>query len=181
MNDMKRFDVAQLVVKRLHVTPFDVMLRRLVLAASCATIACSSSGPGDDADTVATPALGAGGTGSSPIDPNAAAAGAVEPTPSPRPGAGMPVVEVPVPMDVVLDDFDDNDGELSLAGFSGSWRTYSDGTGTVTPAVDTPVVPVDGAVHVMGSGFATGALGSASISIRRPGSDSRSISPSTAG
>lgn len=62
-------------------------------------------------------------------------------------------------MDVVLEDFEDGDGQLSAPGFSGSWRTYSDGTGQVTPPVDAPVVPVDGVVRVTGSGFTEWGVG----------------------
>ena len=82
--------------------------------------------------------------------------------------------EVPQPMDVVLDAFDDADAEFaSAAGFSGRWRTYSDGTGSVTPAVDTPVAPIDGAVHVSGMGFSTWGVGlsvdlDTSMGARRP-------------
>jgi len=75
------------------------------------------------------------------------------------PSAVPTAPEAPLPMDFVLDDFEDGDGDLSSEGFAGSWRTYSDGTGTVTPAVDSPIVPVDGAVHVSGSGFSTWGVG----------------------
>src|SRR5688572_13543532 len=135
---------------------FDVMSGLLVVAAACSNAACSSPAPSEEVE--AAPALGAGGTGALPSEPSGAA-GVAEPSSSPAASPSMPVAEVPAPMDVVLDDFEDGDGALSLAGFSGSWRTYSDGTGTVTPAVDTPVIPVDGAVQVTGSGFATWGVG----------------------
>ena len=75
-------------------------------------------------------------------------------------GSEVAAPVVPQPMDIVLDAFDDGDGEFtSAAGFSGRWRTYSDGTGSVTPAVGTPIVPVDGALHVSGMGFSTWGVG----------------------
>lgn len=66
----------------------------------------------------------------------------------------------------VIDDFEDGDGSLrSSDGRSGSWGTYSDGTGSLTPGVGEPLTPeaVTGtssrapgselALRVMGDGF----------------------------
>jgi hypothetical protein len=69
------------------------------------------------------------------------------------------VSEAPLPMNVVLEDFADGDARLSSGSFAGSWRTYSDGTGQVTPPVNTDIVPVNGAVQVTGSGFGTWGVG----------------------
>jgi endoglucanase len=103
---------------------------------------------------------GAGGTGTGVANPaTPGAPGTMQPGTNGVSNGGTPVPEAPVPMDFVLDNFDDGDGQLSSEGFAGSWRTYSDGTGSVTPAVDTPIVPVDGAVHVSGSGFSTWGVG----------------------
>lgn len=106
--------------------------------------------PQSDAEMAAPP--------SAPAQPSAAETPGAA-APAAAPSAAPPVVEVPLPMDVVLDDFEDGDGELSGDGFSGRWRTYSDGTGSVTPAPDAPVVVVDGAVHVSGSNFSSWGVG----------------------
>lgn len=66
---------------------------------------------------------------------------------------------LPPPMDVLLDDFNDGDAVISSAGFAGRWRTYSDGTSAVTPPVDTDLTPIEGAIHVAGSGFSTWGVG----------------------
>jgi endoglucanase len=123
-------------------------------------VACSAPpGAGVNDDGMLPSALpGTGGSGAGVGSPGSGAApGTMSAGTSGGSNAGTP--EAPVPMDFVLDNFDDGDGELSSAGFAGSWRTYSDGTGSVTPAIDAPIVPVDGAVHVSGSGFTTWGVG----------------------
>jgi len=125
-------------------------------------VGCSAPpGAGVSDDGMQQPSLpGAGGTDTGVTTPGAAAApGSMTPGAGDMSNGGTTTPEVPAPMDFVLDDFEDGNGDLSSAGFAGSWRTYSDGTGTVTPAVDTPIVPVDGAVHVSGSGFSTWGVG----------------------
>jgi endoglucanase len=146
---------------------FDVKLSTmgwmsLVVALPLALPACSSPAPATDeggATSTSTPTPGIMSTPGSTGTP-----GAGQPDPG-TPGATPLTPEVPQPMDVVLDDFDDNDGSFTSEGglsgnvFSGSWRTYSDGTSSVTPPVDTPIVPVAGVVHVTGSNFSTWGVG----------------------
>jgi endoglucanase len=127
-------------------------------ASSVVASACSAPPTGAAADDADATGLGVGGTAAAPMG-SSNTPGVAQPSTGGAPISGTPVAEAPVPMDFVLEDFNDNDGVLSSAGFSGNWRTYSDGTGMVTPAVDTPVVPVDGAVQVTGSGFATWGVG----------------------
>jgi endoglucanase len=157
MFDVKRCD--------LHLAAFPTSCqarkpaRRSVAAAVLVASACSAPPATEEpsAGDMSTP----GGAGAPAVMPNGAApseASPAQPSPNSMPSATTPEPE-PLPMDVVLDDFEDGDGELSSAGFSGSWRTYSDGTGTVAPAVDTPVIPVDGAVQVSGSGFSIWGVG----------------------
>jgi|GEM_PF-6701458 len=44
--------------------------------------------------------------------------------------------------DGLLDDFEDGDGRIAnIAGRSGAWFTFNDGTGTQTPAPMSPIVP----------------------------------------
>jgi endoglucanase len=138
----------------------NVTHRLLVTAALAASLGgCGGSTETSGELTSEVPALGLGGAGATPG--GAAGAGFTPPVASPEPGllAPAPVPEAPLPMDVVLDDFDDNDGTASGAGLSGSWRTYSDGTGMVTPAVGSPILPVNGELQVTGSGFATWGVG----------------------
>jgi endoglucanase len=128
-----------------------------------ALAACSSPGPAEDA--------GEGAESTGTLEPGAVATPVGSGSPNAgQPGSGSPPSSTPVmpalppPMDVVLDDFDDNDGSfastgLSGASFSGVWRTYSDGTSAVTPPVDAPIVPVEGAIHVSGSNFSTWGVG----------------------
>jgi endoglucanase len=139
----------------------DVKLGKVGLLA-LALAACSSPGPvqGEgEGELTGAPAPGgltsSEGTGSPSAGPQG---------PSSLPSSTPTAPEVPEPMDVVLDDFDDNDGRFasmssSGAAFSGAWRTYSDGTSTVTPPADAPIVPVDGAIHVAGSNFSTWGVG----------------------
>jgi endoglucanase len=141
---------------------FDVTFGYMMLSAVALSVgACSAppgtgvegNGAGDAAD------IGVGDMGATPTGPDAVPPGSTQANPTGTPSSATPAAAAPAPVDFVLENFDDGDGDLSSTGFSGSWRTYSDGTGTVTPAVDTPVTPVDGAVHVMGSGFATWGVG----------------------
>jgi len=88
-------------------------------------------------------------------------------TPAPAAPPAAAVNEAPLPMNFVLEDFADGDGRLSSGSFAGSWHTYSDGTGQVTPPVDTDIVPVSGAVQVTGSGFATWGVG-LSVDLNHP-------------
>jgi len=124
----------------------------IVLLASACSAPAPTQGtmPGDEVVGMDAPAAAA-----APSTP------AVTPVPTPAaaPSVEPPVAEAPLPMDLVLDDFEDADGELSAPGFSGRWRTYSDGTGSVTPAPDAPVIPSEGAVHVSGSNFSTWGVG----------------------
>jgi endoglucanase len=121
-------------------------------------IACSAPPGAALNDDAMRELVGAGGTGGV-ANPGMSAPGAMQPGTSGMSNGGTPQPEAPVPMDFVLDNFDDGDGQLSSERFAGSWRTYSDGTGSVTPAVDTAIVPVDGVVHVSGSGFSTWGVG----------------------
>jgi endoglucanase len=109
---------------------------------------------------------GAAGSGAQqqpvPAAPSAPPA-AAPPASTPPVVAEMP----PAPMNFVLEDFADGDGRLSSSGFNGRWRVYSDGTGQVTPAVDADIVPMDGAVHVMGSNFSTWGVG-LSVDLNNP-------------
>jgi endoglucanase len=139
----------------------DVKLGTMGLLA-LALAACSSpaqdSGEGDGAGATGTPVPGAVTT------PDGASSPPGRGGPSNAPSATPATPEVPPPMDVLLDDFEDGDGSfastsVSGAGFSGAWRTYSDGTSTVTPPVDTPIAPADGAIHVAGSNFSTWGVG----------------------
>jgi endoglucanase len=98
--------------------------------------------------------------------PELAPAGAPPPA-APPAAAAVSNPTPPLPMNVVLEDFADGDGRLSSSGFNGRWRTYSDGTGQVTPAVDAEIVPVDGAVHVTGSNFSTWGVG-LSVDLNNP-------------
>ncbi|MEO8180673.1 MAG: glycoside hydrolase family 6 protein [Deltaproteobacteria bacterium] len=92
----------------------------------------------------------------------------VLPPPAAPPAAVPTVMQAPpLPMNFVLEDFADGDGRLSSAGFNGRWHTYSDGTGQVTPALDADIVPVDGAVHVIGSSFSTWGVG-LSVDLNNP-------------
>jgi endoglucanase len=122
-------------------------------------VACSAPGPGaalaDSAESGSNPAGSAGATGQSVNGASGSGPSAAGPSVPGPVGAAPPAP----PADVTLDDFSDGDGRLSTGGFAGVWRTYSDGTGTVTPNVDTEVVPTDGAIHVVGSGFATWGVG----------------------
>jgi endoglucanase len=138
---------------------FDVTLGLSTLAAVALTAGACSAPPaaaGDAMVAVDAPEPGAGAPVATPAAPDSPPPSSAQEAPAGAPSTATPE---PAPMDFVLENFDDNDGELSSAGFSGSWRTYSDGTGTVTPAVDTPVIPVDGALHVTGNGFATWGVG----------------------
>ncbi len=144
--------------------PFDRRLTLVAAAWAALSVASCNSPPegaspeGLDQDI---DSLGAGGTngdlpnGAAGTAPSSAGSG----TASSLGGTGSAVPVVPVAMDFVLEDFEDGDGQLSSNGFSGRWRTYSDGTGTVTPAVDAPIVPEAGAVHVNGTGFSTWGVG----------------------
>lgn len=129
-------------------------------AASLGVVACSAPpGTGVRSDGPAGMSnAGAGGgftgaSGASALNPGMAPAGGMVT------GAGGSAPVAPLPMDVLLDDFSDGDAKLSSAGFSGSWRTYSDGTGSVTPPVDTDITPSEGAIHVTGSGFSQWGVG----------------------
>jgi hypothetical protein len=93
------------------------------------------------------------------LSPDAAISSAGSGTLASRKDAGAAEPLPPVPMNFVLDDFEDGDGQLSSEGFSGRWRTYSDGTATVTPAVNAPIVPEAGALHVNGTGFTSWGVG----------------------
>jgi endoglucanase len=87
---------------------------------------------------------------------------------APAPAEPSGVSEAPpLPRNFLLEDFADGDGKLSSTGFNGRWRTYSDGTGQVTPAVDAEIVPVDGAVHVTGANFSTWGVG-LSVDLNNP-------------
>jgi hypothetical protein len=62
--------------------------------------------------------------------------------------------------DTSIDDFEDGDGDLiTIARRSGTWFTFNDGTGSETPAPDSPVLPevVDASanfvLHVTGQNF----------------------------
>jgi endoglucanase len=143
---------------------FDVALGHMTLTALALTVGACSAPPGtggDDDTRRAGDTLdnGVGGTDPTPAVAETSAPGTGQPDVAGVPVGATPAAAAPAPMDFVLENFDDGDGELSSTGFSGSWRTYSDGTGAVTPAADTPVIPVDGAVHVTGSGFATWGVG----------------------
>jgi len=160
MFDVKRFDMTSERWSPAALVSRAMLVSTLALVSS--TVACSAPSDagvnGDDALQPTGP--GAGGTGAIAPDPGAAAApGVTPPGASDTSNGGTPGPEVPLPMDFVLDDFEDGNGDLSSEGFAGSWRTYSDGTGTVTPAVDSPIVPVEGAVYVSGSGFSTWGVG----------------------
>ncbi len=127
-----------------------------VAAFGMASIACSAPGPGtaygdSDAPTPSAGATGAnmqGASGAGAVAPGAGGSGASGLATG---SAGAPAAVVP--MDVLLEDFSDGNAQLSNAGFAGRWRTYSDGTSTLTPAVDADIPVVDGAVHVSGAGF----------------------------
>jgi endoglucanase len=143
MFDLKRFDVT-----------------RGLMTLMAGTLACSAPpGSGDGAGAGDPTGLGAMQPSGTPAPPSASAPGTPGSPTTGTPTTGTAEPAAPVPMDFVLENFDDGNGELSSSGFAGSWRTYSDGTGMVTPAIDTPVVPVAGAVHVSGSGFATWGVG----------------------
>jgi endoglucanase len=115
--------------------------------------ACSSPGPGVTTDEAAElPSGGVAAPGSAQPLPPAGAATPPDGAGMPLPGAEQPVVPE-LPKDLVLEDFADGDASLSSEGFAGPWRTYSDGTSTIDPVVDAPIVPVDGVIHVSGSGF----------------------------
>lgn len=127
----------------------DGLLAVLALSVS----ACSAPGPGVKyKDT--------GSDGSIPNDPNANLGTGGS---SNLPGSGPDNVPPPSPggtrTDVLLDDFNDGDGAIATAGFAGRWRTYSDGTGSVTPVEDANVVPAEGAIHVSGTGFSDWGVG----------------------
>jgi endoglucanase len=112
--------------------------------------------------------LGTAGTGAvTPLLPPPGSAAPLTPAVPPSSPAS-PVVEAPPPpMDVVLEDFADGNGQLSSAGFTGRWHTYSDGTAAITPPLDAEIVPVDGAVHVSGTGFSTWGAG-LSVDLNNP-------------
>jgi hypothetical protein len=74
-------------------------------------------------------------------------------------GDGSVAVRVAVD-DTSIDDFEDGDGELiAIARRNGSWFTFNDGTGSETPAPDSPLQPqvVDASanfvLHVTGQNF----------------------------
>jgi endoglucanase len=147
---------------RFDVKRFGVCLGRVLsgVVMSGAAACSAPPGAGDDGDGMQAPVgPGAGGTGGVAAPATPSAPGAMNPGTNGMTNEGPVTPEVPAPMDFVLENFDDGDGQLSSEGFAGNWRTYSDGTGSVTPAVDTPIVPVDGAVHVSGSGFSTWGVG----------------------
>lgn len=138
----------------------NVTSRMLLLAAWAAGLGgCGSSQESEAGSASGDPALGLGGAAATPGPAEASPEGPAVASLEPAPAVPAPVPEAPPPMDVVLDDFDDDDGASSGAGLSGSWRTYSDGTGEVTPAVDAPVVPMNGELQVTGSGFSTWGVG----------------------
>ena len=122
-------------------------------------LATACGAPAPTAESTSTTA-GNEMTGS-PSDPGAPSAPVAMPgsMPAGSPSAAPPVVEAPLPMDVMLDDFEDGDGEVTGEGVAGRWRTYSDGTGTVTPLPGEPIVVTEGAVHVAGSNFSTWGVG----------------------
>jgi endoglucanase len=70
-------------------------------------------------------------------------------------------------MNVVLEDFNDGNGQLSSAGYIGRWHTYSDDTAIITPPEDAEIVPVEGAVHVTGTGFSMWGAG-LSVDLNNP-------------
>ncbi len=134
----------------------------VVAVASSVTIGCSAPGPGvrfkdDDGDMLGNP-LGNGGTSGTGQTPGTSM------TPSGQ-TPGTPGTEVP--MDVLIDDLQDGNGNLSAPGFAGRWTTYSDGTSQVTPPADTDIVPVEGAIHVTGSNFRMWGVG-LSVDLNNP-------------
>lgn len=155
---VKRLDAIRGCVSSATAAPATLTSTAWAVVVLASAAACSAPPGASEGGAGAPPAGGAGGGGAA-LDEPGAASGPTQPGSSDAPGSVATMPEAPLPMDVVLDDFDDNDGEISSAGFSGTWRTYSDGTGTVSPAVDTPIVPVDGAVQVSGSGFSTWGVG----------------------
>jgi endoglucanase len=123
----------------------------VALATACGAPASTPESTSTSEETPEVPVMPAAQP-SAPATPGSPApAAAASPAPA--------VAEVPLPMDLVLDDFEDGDGLVQGEGFDGRWRTYSDGTGMVTPAPDTPVVAAEGAVHVTGSNFSTWGVG----------------------
>lgn len=124
----------------------------VALATACGAPASTPEGVSASADAPEAPVT-------APFEPSAPAATPDPALPAGAPSAEPPVVEAPPPMDFMLDDFEDGDGEVQAEGFNGRWRTYSDGTGTVTPPPDAPIVPTAGAVQVTGAGFSTWGVG----------------------
>lgn len=120
-----------------------------------ASWACSSSEPGSSGEEMPTEAIEPAQPDAPPSPGESATS---EPQGSAAPSSEPAAPQPPPPMDVVLDDFEGGDG-LAGEGFAVTWRTYSDGTGTVMPPEDAPVVPVDGAVQVSGDGFSAWGVG----------------------
>lgn len=119
-----------------------------LVASSFIAVACSAPGPGvrfkdDDSDMSPFGGNPLGNGGTSGTGPGSSV------TPGSVPGTENPAV----PMDVLIDDLEDGNGNLSAPGFAGRWTTYSDGTSQVAPPADTDIVPVEGAIHVTGSNF----------------------------
>lgn len=109
------------------------------------------SGGEIDGPLATMPQGGQAGSGAS-VPP--AGGGAAPSTDDGQPPAGGGGQQQPAgPSELVLDDFEDGDGTVSAGGITGTWGTYSDGTSAITPPVASPVVPVDGALHVSGAGF----------------------------
>lgn len=143
------------------VSLWSVSLGAVSLAAvSLAAVACSAP-PGTGLRDDGPPGManaGAGGGISGTSGASGLSAGLTPMGGAPT-GAGGSAGVAPPPMDVLLDDFSDGDAVISSAGFAGRWQTYSDGTSTVVPPVATDITPLEGAVHVTGSGFSDWGVG----------------------